>query len=150
MHFGVREHAMGAIVNGLVLSTLRAFGASFLTFSDYMRASIRLAALMKLRCFTLHPRLDRALARMDRPISRSSSWWGWRAIPNLIVLRPADAKRGGSKRIKVIMGLGDPAGVPRSQPAEAADFRTAAAYAPAAGLARGAYVMADARTASRT
>ncbi len=51
LHFGVREHAMGAIVNGLVLSKLRAFGATFLTFSDYMRPSIRLAALMELPVF---------------------------------------------------------------------------------------------------
>src|SRR5262249_23995195 len=51
MHFGVREHAMGAIVNGLVLSKLRAFGATFLTFSDYMRPAIRLAALMELPVF---------------------------------------------------------------------------------------------------
>ena len=51
MHFGIREHAMGAVVNGLMLSKLRAFGATFLTFSDYMRPPIRLAALMKLPVF---------------------------------------------------------------------------------------------------
>ncbi len=75
MHFGVREHAMGAIVNGLVLSKLRAFGATFLTFSDYMRPALRLAALMELPVFHVFTHdFDRRLAKTARRISRSSSW----------------------------------------------------------------------------
>ena len=56
IHFGVREHAMGAIVNGLALTKLRAFGATFLIFSDYMRPPIRLSALMEIRDPRVHPR----------------------------------------------------------------------------------------------
>jgi len=74
MHFGVREHAMGAIVNGLVLSKLRAFGATFLTFSDYMRPAVRLAALMGIPVFHVFTHMTRSgSARMGRRISRSSS-----------------------------------------------------------------------------
>ena len=78
MHFGVREHAMGAIVNGLVLSKLRAFGATFLTFSDYMRPAIRLAALMEIPVFHVfthdfdRPRRRRADASADRTTRRAA------------------------------------------------------------------------------
>ena len=73
LHFGIREHAMGAIVNGLNLHYLRAFGATFFTFSDYMRGSVRLAALMKLPVdLRLHARLDRpGGGRPDPPADRA-------------------------------------------------------------------------------
>ena len=73
LHFGVREHAMGAIVNGLALHGFRAFGGTFLTFSDYMRGAVRLSALMKLPLdLGLDPRLDRArLRRADAPAGRA-------------------------------------------------------------------------------
>ena len=74
MHFGVREHAMGAVVNGLVLSKLRAFGATFLTFSDYMRPAIRLAALMEIPVFHVFTHdFDRAWRRRtDAPADRTA------------------------------------------------------------------------------
>jgi transketolase len=73
LHFGVREHAMGAVVNGLVLSRMRAFGATFLIFSDYMRPPIRLAALMELPVFQSSPMTRSASAKTDRPISPSNN-----------------------------------------------------------------------------
>ena len=76
MHFGVREHAMGAIVNGLVLSKLRAFGATFLTFSDYMRPALRLAALMELPVFHIftHDFDLPCRRRPDAPAYRAACW----------------------------------------------------------------------------
>ncbi len=142
MHFGVREHAMGAIVNGLVLSTLRAFGASFLTFSDYMRASIRLAALMKLPVFHVFTHNSIGLGEDGPTHQPIEQLVGLRAIPDLIVLRPADANEV-VEAYKVIMGLRDqPACLVLSR--QKLPIFDRSRYAPAAGLARGAYVMADA------
>ena len=74
LHFGVREHAMGAVVNGLSLSKVRAFGSGFLIFSDYGRAPLRLAAIMEIPDDPrLHARLDRRRARTARRTSRSST-----------------------------------------------------------------------------
>ena len=142
MHFGVREHAMGAIVTGLVLSTLRAFGASFLTFSDYMRASIRLAALMKLPVFHVFTHDSIGLGEDGPTHQPIEQLVGLRAIPDLIVLRPADANEV-VEAYKVIMGLRDqPACLVLSR--QKLPIFDRSRYAPAAGLARGAYVMADA------
>src|SRR5207253_9957591 len=91
LHFGVREHAMGAIVNGLTLSGLRAFGSSFLIFSDYMRPPLRLAALMKLPVFHVFTHDSIGLGEdgpTHQPIEQLA---GLRAIPGMIVVRPADA-----------------------------------------------------------
>ena len=93
MHFGVREHAMGAIVNGLVVSKLRAFGATFLTFSDYMRPSIRLAALMHLPVFHVFTHDSIGLGEDGPTHQPIEQLVALRAIPNIIVLRPADAQR---------------------------------------------------------
>jgi transketolase len=142
LHFGVREHAMGAIVNGLVLSHLRAFGATFLVFSDYMRPPIRLAALMKLPVFHVFTHDSIGVGEdgpTHQPIEQLA---GLRAIPNMIVLRPADANEV-REAYRVVFGL-------RHQPACLALSRQRLPvldrrrYAPAVGLARGAYVMADA------
>jgi transketolase len=142
MHFGIREHAMGAVVNGLVLSKLRAFGATFLTFSDYMRPAIRLAALMELPVFHVFTHDSIGLGEdgpTHQPIEQLVSL---RAIPNMIVLRPADANEV-REAYKVIFGL-------TTQPAclvlsrQKLPIFDRGRYAPAAGLARGAYVMADA------
>ena len=90
-HFGIREHAMGASVNGMAVSKLRPFGATFFIFSDYMRASIRLAALMEIPVdFHLHARFDRrGRRRADASADRATG--SLRAMPDLIVLRPGDA-----------------------------------------------------------
>src|ERR1700756_1581762 len=87
MHFGVREHAMGAVVNGLVLSKLRAFGATFLTFSDYMRPSIRLAALMEIPVFHVFTHDSIGLGEdgpTHQPIEQPAALC---TIPNIVVLR---------------------------------------------------------------
>jgi transketolase len=142
MHFGVREHAMGAIVNGLVASKLRAFGATFLIFSDYMKPSIRLAALMELPVFHIFTHDSIALGEdgpTHQPIEQLA---GLRAIPNLIVLRPADANEV-TEAYKVILGLkNEPACLVLSRQKLPTFDRSR--YAAASGLARGAYVMADA------
>jgi transketolase len=142
MHFGIREHAMGAAVNGLVLCNLRAFGATFLIFSDYMRPSLRLSALMKLPAFHVFTHDSIGLGE-DGPTHQSiEQLVGLRAIPGMVVLRPADANEV-REAYRVILGL-------KHQPACIALTRQTLPvfdrnrYASAAGLARGAYIMADA------
>ena len=91
LHFGVREHAMGAIVNGLTLHGLRGYGGTFLIFSDYMRAAIRLAALMRLPSIFVFTHDSIGLGEdgpTHQPIEHLASL---RAMPNLYVVRPADA-----------------------------------------------------------
>ncbi len=142
MHFGVREHAMGAIVNGLVLSKLRAFGATFLTFSDYMRPSLRLAALMELPVFHVFTHDSIGLGEDGPTHQPIEQLVALRAIPNMIVLRPADANEV-REAYKIILGLArEPACLVLSR--QKLPIFDRDRYAPAAGLARGAYVMADA------
>ena len=142
LHFGVREHAMGAAVSGLVLSHLRAFGATFLIFSDYMRPSMRLAALMRLPVFYVFTHDSIGLGEdgpTHQPIEQLAAL---RAIPHMIVLRPADANEV-REAYRVIMGLTNrPASLILSRQALPVFDRSR--YASASGLARGAYVMADA------
>ena len=141
MHFGVREHAMGAIVNGLVASKLRAFGATFLTFSDYMRPSIRLAALMHLPVFHVFTHDSIGLGEDGPTHQPIEQLVALRAIPNMIVLRPADANEV-REAYKVIMNLTDrPACLVLSRQKLPTFDRSR--YASAEGLMRGAYVMAD-------
>jgi transketolase len=140
MHFGVREHAMGAIVNGLVLSKLRAFGATFLTFSDYMRPSIRLAALMEIPVFHVFTHDSIGLGEDGPTHQPIEQLVALRAIPNIVVLRPADANEV-REAYKVIMALTDrPACLVLSRQKLPTFDRSR--YAAADGLARGAYVMA--------
>jgi transketolase len=146
LHFGVREHAMAAIVNGLSLSKLRAFGSTFLIFSDYARPAIRLSALMELPAifvFTHDAMGDGEDGPTHQPVEQLISL---RAIPGLVVLRPADANEV-VEAYRYILGLRhQPAAIALSrQPLPTFDRRK---YAPAAGVARGAYVMADALNGS--
>ena len=142
LHFGVREHAMAAILNGLSLSKLRVFGSTFVIFSDYARPAIRLAAIMELPViFALsHDAMgDGEDGPTHQPVEQLISL---RAIPGLVVLRPADANEV-VEAYRVVMPL-------RHEPALLALSRQPlptfdrGKYASAAGLARGAYVMADA------
>ncbi len=90
LHFGIREHAMGAIVNGLVLHGFRAYGATFLIFSDYMRGAVRLSALMKIPSIFVYTHDSIGLGEdgpTHQPIEQLA---GLRAVPNLSVVRPAD------------------------------------------------------------
>ncbi|HEX4179517.1 MAG TPA: transketolase [Caulobacteraceae bacterium] len=142
LHFGIREHAMGAALNGLALSGLRPYGASFLIFTDYMKPAIRLAALMELPTLYVMTHDSIGLGE-DGPTHQSiEQLAGLRAIPNLIVLRPADANEV-SEAWRVIVGLTDrPALLALSR--QAAPTIDRKAYASAEGVARGAYVLADA------
>ena len=91
MHFGIREHAMGAIVNGIVLSGIRAFGAGFLIFADYMRTPMRLAALMRIPSLWVFTHDSIGVGEdgpTHQPIEQLA---GLRAVPNLAVWRPCDA-----------------------------------------------------------
>ena len=142
LHFGVREHAMAAIVNGIALSKLRAFGATFFIFSDYARPAIRLSALMELPAFFVftHDAMgDGEDGPTHQPVEHLVSM---RAIPGLVVLRPADANEV-VEAYRYVLGL-------RHRPAVIVLSRQAlptfdrSRYASPAGVARGAYVMADA------
>jgi transketolase len=142
LHFGIREHAMAAIVNGLVLSKLRAFGATFFIFSDYARPAIRLSALMELPAifiFTHDAMGDGEDGPTHQPVEQLVSL---RAIPGLVTLRPADANEV-VEAYRCLMNL-------RHQPAVLVLSRQPlptldrGRYASASGVARGAYVLADA------
>jgi len=141
LHFGIREHAMAAAVNGLALSKLRAFGATFFIFSDYARPAIRLSALMELPTifvFTHDAMGDGEDGPTHQPVEQLASF---RAEPGLVVLRPGDANEV-VEAYRYIMQL-------RHQPAVLALSRQPlptldrSKYAPASGVARGAYVLAD-------
>jgi transketolase len=141
LHFGIREHAMGAVLNGLALSGLRPFGASFLIFTDYMKPAIRLAALMKLPVVYVMTHDSIGLGE-DGPTHQSiEQLASLRAVPDLITLRPADANET-VEAWRVITALKDqPALLALSRQALPTLDRTV--YASAEGLARGAYVLAD-------
>ena len=142
LHFGIREHAMAAIVNGLSLSKLRPFGATFFIFSDYARPAIRLSALMELPTifvFTHDAMGDGEDGPTHQPVEHLASL---RAIPGLITIRPADANEVVEAYRYIIQLRHQPAVLALSrQPLPTLD-RTK--YAPASGVARGAYVLADA------
>jgi transketolase len=142
LHFGIREHAMATIVNGLALSKLRPFGATFFIFSDYARPAIRLASLMELPSlfvFTHDAMGDGEDGPTHQPVEHLASL---RAIPGLITLRPGDANEV-VEAYRYIMQL-------RHQPAVLALSRQPlptldrTKYASASGVAHGAYVLADA------
>jgi transketolase len=141
LHFGVREHAMAAIVNGLSLSKLRAFGATFFIFSDYARPAIRLSALMELPTifvFTHDAMGDGEDGPTHQPVEHLASL---RAIPGLVTLRPGDGNEVVEAYRYLMQLRHQPAVLALSrQPLPTLDRRT---YAPATGVARGAYVLAD-------
>jgi transketolase len=142
LHFGIREHAMGAIVNGLSLSKIRAFGATFFIFSDYARPAIRLSALMELPAifvFTHDAMGDGEDGPTHQPVEQLASL---RAIPGLVTMRPGDANEVVECYRYIMQLRHKPAVLALSrQPLPTLD-RTK--YAPASGVARGAYVLADA------
>jgi transketolase len=142
LHFGVREHVMGASVNGLVVSGIRAFGATFFNFSDYMRASIRLSALMEIPSIFIFTHDSIGLGEdgpTHQPIEQLASL---RAMPNLVLLRPADANEV-VEAWKVIAQLQhQPVALVLTRQAVPTFDRTK--YAAASGTAKGAYILADA------
>lgn len=150
LHFGIREHAMAAIVNGIVLhGRTRAFGGTFLIFSDYMRPAVRLAALMAVPSIYVWTHDSVALGEdgpTHQPIEQLSTL---RAIPGLSVVRPADANETAHAWLEILKRRGGPAGIAltrqnipvfeRGEGAASGDT-----LASAANVARGAYVLAEA------
>lgn len=140
-HFGVREHAMGAIVNGMALYGLRPYGAGFLIFSDYMKAPIRLSALMGLPVTYIFTH-DSIGVGEDGPTHQPiEQLVQLRATPGLVVLRPADANEVAEAWRYLIANRTSPAALALSRQNLPTLDRTR--YAPASGLAKGAYVLAS-------
>jgi transketolase len=141
LHFGIREHAMAAVVNGLSLSKLRAFGATFFIFSDYARPAIRLSALMELPTifvFTHDAMGDGEDGPTHQPVEQLASF---RAEPGLVVLRPGDANEVVEAYRFIMQLRHGPAVLALSrQPLPTLDRSK---YAPANGVVRGAYVLGD-------
>jgi transketolase len=150
LHFGIREHAMGAIVNGIVLhGKTRAFGGTFLIFSDYMRPSVRLAALMDIPSIFVWTHDSVALGEdgpTHQPVEQLATL---RAIPNFAVVRPADANETAAAWVELVRRQDGPAGIaltrqnipvfPRGEGEASGDT-----FASTAGVAKGAYVLAEA------
>ena len=142
LHFGVREHAMGSILNGLALSKLRPFGSGFLIFSDYGRGAIRLSALMEIPVTHVFTHDSIGVGEdgpTHQPIEHLVSL---RAIPHLVVLRPGDANETAEAWKVILRMKRQPVALILSRQALPTLDRTK--YAAASGLAKGAYVLADA------
>ena len=141
LHFGIREHAMGSILNGLTLSKIRAYGSGFLIFSDYARTPTRLSAIMEIPTITIFTHDSIGVGEdgpTHQPIEQLAAF---RAMPGLIDLRPGDANEV-AEAWRLIVGLQhDPVVLILSRQNMATLDR--ARYAPASGLARGAYVLGD-------
>ncbi|MEI8371371.1 MAG: transketolase [Planctomycetota bacterium] len=156
LHFGIREHAMGAIINGMALAGLRSFGATFFVFADYMRPSIRMAAIMGLPVFYVFTHDSIGVGEdgpTHQPIEHLASL---RAIPNLTVIRPGDANEVIEAYRSMVLNTKGPTALVLSRQnlptldryvmpivgqAGKPDVRK---YAPAAGAQKGGYVLADA------
>ncbi|MBI5467981.1 MAG: transketolase [Deltaproteobacteria bacterium] len=142
LHFGVREHAMGSILNGMALSkALVPYGATFLIFSDYMRPPIRLAALMNLQTVYVFTHDSIGLGEdgpTHQPIEQLS---GLRAVPHLKVIRPADANETAEAWKTALLSTDGPVALVLTRQNLPVLDRTK--YAPASGLTRGAYILAD-------
>lgn len=141
LHFGIREHAMGAILNGMALVKVRPYGSGFLIFSDYARGAIRLSALMELPVIHIFTHDSIAVGEdgpTHQPVEHLPSL---RAIPGLIVLRPADANEV-VEAWRVIMTLHhEPVALILTR--QDVPTLDRSRYAPVSGLAKGAYILAD-------
>ena len=142
LHFGIREHAMGAALNGLSLVKVRPFGSTFLIFSDYMKPPIRLAAIMEIPVIYVFTHDSIGLGEdgpTHQPIEQLAAL---RAVPGLMTMRPADANEV-VEAWKVIMQLHhEPAALVLTR--QAVPTVDLSKYAPASGVAKGAYILADA------
>jgi transketolase len=141
LHFGIREHAMASVLNGMALVKVRPYGSGFLIFSDYARPGIRLSALMELPVIHIFTHDSIGVGEdgpTHQPVEQLASL---RAIPGLIVLRPADAQEV-LEAWRVIMQLHhEPVALILTR--QALPTLDRSEFAPASGLARGAYVLAD-------
>jgi len=142
IHFGIREHAMGAVLNGMAIyGGLIPFGATFLIFSDYMRPSIRLAALMKQKVIYIFTHDSIGLGEdgpTHQPIEQIASL---RAIPNLVVIRPADANETVEAWKFALKHKDGPVALILTR--QKIDVIDRKKYAPAGGLQKGAYIIKD-------
>jgi transketolase len=152
LHFGIREHAMGAILNGIVLhGPTRAFGGTFLIFSDYMRPAVRIAALMQIPSIYVWTHDSVALGEdgpTHQPIEQLSTL---RAIPNLAVVRPGDANEVSYAWLEILKRRGGPAGIALTRQDipvfERGDGEASGeTFASAKNVAKGAYVLAESPT----
>ncbi len=142
IHFGVREHAMGAIVNGLTLSKLRAFSATFFNFSDYMRPSMRLGALMEIPALYIFTHDSIGVGEdgpTHEPVEQLASY---RAMPNMLVFRPGDANEVVEAYKVALQHTHGPTTMVLTRQAMPTFDRTK--FAAASGVTKGAYVLADA------
>jgi transketolase len=140
-HFGIREHAMGAVCNGMTLSNLRAYGSGFLIFSDYMRASIRLSAIMELPVLWIFTHDSIGVGEdgpTHQPVEHLASL---RAMPGMFTIRPADANEVVEAWRVVLKLTHHPACFILSRQALPTFDRSK--FGAASGLAKGAYVLAD-------
>jgi transketolase len=141
LHFGIREHAMGAILNGLSLSKIRPFGSGFLIFSDYGRAAIRLSALMEIPVIHIFTHDSIGVGEdgpTHQPVEHLASL---RAVPGLITLRPADANEAVEAWRVIVRFRHEPVALILTR--QTVPTLDRAKYAAAEGLQRGAYVLAD-------
>ena len=140
-HFGIREHAMTGIINGMALSKLRPFGSGFLIFSDYARGALRLGAIMKLPVIHVFTHDSIGVGEdgpTHQPIEQTASL---RAIPNMIVIRPADANEVTEAWRVVMEQKQHPVALCLTRQAVPTLDRTK--FAPAAGLRQGGYILSD-------
>jgi transketolase len=142
LHFGIREHGMGAILNGITLSGLtRPYGGTFLQFSDYMRGSVRLAALMEIPVTFVYTHDSIGLGEDGPTHQPVEHLWSLRNIPGLDIVRPGDANETAVAWKTILEKTDGPAAICLSRQNVPTFDRSV--YASAEGAARGAYVMAD-------
>ena len=142
LHFGIREHGMSAAVNGMALSKLRPYGATYLIFSDYAREPIRLSALMEIPAIWIFSHDSIGLGQdgpTHQPVEQLASL---RAMPGLVTIRPCDANEAVEAWRVTMRQKHQPTALVLTR--QAVPILDRERYAPAAGLERGAYVLADA------
>jgi transketolase len=147
LHFGIREHGMGGILNGIVVDGLtRPYGGTFLCFSDYMRPSVRLAAMMKQPATYVWTHDSIGLGEDGPTHQPVEHLWALRAIPGLDVVRPGDANETTVAWRTILQRTGSPAALILTRQGLPVLDRSAAGpgYASAEGTARGGYVLAEA------
>jgi transketolase len=147
IHFGVREHAMGATMSGMALQGLRPYGGTFLIFSDYMRPSVRLAALMKLPTTYIWTHDSIGLGEDGPTHQPIEHLWALRAIPGLDIVRPADANETAVAWRTILEHTDRPAGICLTrQNLPTFDRSPGAGFTSAEGMVRGGYVLIEAST----
>src|SRR5699024_1133478 len=152
LHFGIREHAMGAILNGIQLhGKTRAYGGTFLIFSDYMRPAVRLAALMNVPSIFVWTHDSVALGEDGPTHQPVEHLWALRAIPNLAMVRPADANEVAIAWHETLSRHDGPTGLALTRQnvpvfTRSTGAATATDFASAEGVRRGAYTLIDSPT----